>query len=125
MNNTVVLLIGRILLTPLFFVGGYNKLMNVAGTTGYFGKLGLPMPEVLTWLVIAVELGGALLIVIGWKTRWVALGMAGFTLLTALIGHKFWVDPGQAVQFLKNLGIMGGFILLAVAGPGRISADRS
>jgi len=125
MNNTVVLLIGRILLTPIFFVGGYNKLMNVAGTTGYFGKLGLPVPEVLTWLVIAVELGGALLIVIGWKTRWVAWGLAVFTLLTALIGHKFWVDPGQTVHFLKNIAIVGGFLMLAVAGPGRISADRS
>jgi putative oxidoreductase len=117
-------LIGRILLTLLFFVAGYNKLMNVAATAGYFGKVGLPMPDLLVWLVIATELVGGLLILIGWKTRVVAWIMAIFTVATAVIGHKFWVDPSQATQFLKNLAIAGGFIMLAYAGPGRISADK-
>jgi putative oxidoreductase len=129
MNNTVVPLLGRILLSGLFFVAGYNKLMNVAGTTGYFGKLGLPMPEVLVWAVIAVEVLGALLILIGWQTRLVAWGMAIFTVATAVVGHKFWgIDPAQFnnqfTQFLKNLAIAGGFLMLAACGPGRISADR-
>src|SRR4051812_43798559 len=123
--NPALPLVGRILLTPLFFVAGYNKLMNVAGTAGYFGKSGLPMPDLLVWIVIAIELGGALLILIGWKTRWVAWVMAIFTVATAVIGHKFWADPSQATQFLKNLGIAGGFIMLAYAGPGRLSADKA
>jgi putative oxidoreductase len=50
--------------------------------------------------------------------------MAIFTLLTALIGHKFWVDPSQMTNFLKNISIMGGFLMLAAAGPGRLSVDR-
>lgn len=129
MNNTLVPLFGRILLSGLFFVAGYNKLMNVAGTTGYFGKLGLPMPEVLVWAVIAVEVLGALLILIGWQTRLVAWGMAIFTVATAVVGHKFWgIDPAQFnnqfTQFLKNLAIAGGFLMLAACGAGRISADR-
>ena len=123
--NPALPLIGRILLTLLFFVAGYNKLMNVAGTAGYFGKLGLPMPDLLVWLVIATELVGGLLILIGWKTRLVAWIMAIFTVATAVIGHKFWVDPSQATQFLKNLGIAGGFLMLAYAGPGKISADKA
>jgi putative oxidoreductase len=122
--NPALPLIGRILLTLLFFVAGYNKLMNVAGTAGYFGKVGLPMPDLLVWLVIATELVGGLLILIGWKTRVVAWIMAIFTVATAVIGHKFWVDPSQATQFLKNLAIAGGFLMLAYAGPGRISADK-
>ncbi len=122
--NPALPLVGRILLTLLFFVAGYNKLMNVTGTAGYFGKLGLPMPDLLVWLVIAVELVGGLLILIGWKTRVVAWVMAIFTVATAVIGHKFWVDPSQATQFLKNLAIAGGFIMLAYAGPGKISADK-
>jgi putative oxidoreductase len=122
--NPALPLVGRILLTLLFLVAGYNKLMNVAGTAGYFGKLGLPMPDVTVWLVIAIELVGGLLILIGWKTRLVAWIMAIFTVATAVIGHKFWVDPSQATQFLKNLAIAGGFIMLAFAGPGRISADK-
>lgn len=129
MNNTVVPLAGRILLSLLFFVAGYNKLMATAGTAGYFGKLGLPMPDVLVWIVIAIELIGALLIVIGWQTRAVAWVMAIFTLAAAIFGHKFWgVDAAtfnaQFTQFLKNLAIMGGFLTLAAYGPGRLSVDR-
>lgn len=129
MNNTLVPLGGRILLSLLFFVAGYTKMMNVAGTTGCFGKLGLPMPEVLVWGVIAVEVLGALLILIGWQTRLVAWGMAIFTVATAVIGHKFWgIDPArfsnEFTQFLKNLAIAGGFLVLAACGPGKISADR-
>jgi putative oxidoreductase len=124
MNNTVVPLLARILLAALFVVAGYNKLMNPAGTAGYFGKLGLPAPEILVWVVIAVELLGSLLLVIGWQTRVVAWGMAIFTILTAVIGHKFWIDPSQMTNFLKNVSIMGGFLALAAAGPGRLSVDR-
>lgn len=124
MNNTLVPLASRILLSILFFVAGYNKITHVAGTAGYLGKLGLPMPDLLVWGVIAIELVGALLIVLGWQTRVVAWIMALFTLGTALIGHKFWIDPSQATQFMKNLGIMGGFLLLAAYGPGRASIDR-
>ena len=122
--NPAVPLIGRILLTLLFFVAGYNKLMSVAGTAGYFGKIGLPAPDLLVWAVIAIELVGGLLILIGWKTRVVAWVMAIFTVAAAVVGHKFWVDPSQATQFLKNLAIAGGFIMLAYAGPGRLSADK-
>lgn len=124
MNNSLVPLVGRILLAVLFLIAGYNKIMNVGGTVGYFGKLGLPMPDILVWVVIAVEILGGILLVIGWQTRVVAWGMAVFTILTALIGHKFWVDASQTTHFLKNLSIVGGFLMLAVAGPGRLSVDK-
>lgn len=124
MNNTIVPLIGRILLAALFLIAAYNKVTHVAGTTGYFGKLGLPMPDVLVWVVIAVEAVGGIFTVIGFQARVVAWGMAIFTLLTALIGHKFWIDPSQMTNFLKNLAIMGGFLMLAVGGPGRLSVDH-
>lgn len=124
MNNTVVPLIGRILLAILFLIAGYNKITNIGGTVGYFGKVGVPAPEILVWVVVAVELLGGLLLVIGWQTRIVAWGMAIFTLLTALIGHKFWVDPSQTTQFLKNLSIIGGFLVLAASGAGRLSVDK-
>ena len=129
MNNTLVPLLARALLSGLFLYAGYNKIVNVAGTAGYFGKLALPMPEILVWAVIAVELLGALLILVGWQTRLVAWAMAVFTVGTAIIGHKFWgIDPAQFnnqfTQFLKNLGIAGGFLMLAACGPGRLAVDR-
>jgi len=127
--NPIVQLLGRILLATLFLVAGFNKINNVAGTTGYLAKLGVPSPGILVWAVIATELLGGLLLVIGWKTRWVAWGMAIFTLLAAVLGHAFWNAEGaqysmQLTQFLKNLAIIGGFLMLAVAGPGSLSVDR-
>ena len=129
MNNTLVPLLGRLMLAALFLHAGYTKLMNVAGTAGYLGKLALPMPEVLVWGVIAIEILGALLIVLGWQTRPVAWIMAVFTVGTAVLGHKFWgIDPGQVgsqlTQFLKNVSIAGGFLMLAAYGPGKISVHR-
>src|SRR6185503_8891073 len=119
MRSAITLLAARILLGALFLVAGYNKITNVAGTTSYMGgKLGLPAPELMTWAVIAIELLGGLLLVIGWKTRWVAWGMAAFTVATAVIGHAFWKDPTQTTQFLKNMAIAGGFLALAMSGGG-------
>ena|SRR2546421_946112 len=129
MTNPIVPFVARILLAALFLVSGFNKISNVAGTTGYLGKLGLPSPGILVWAVIATELLGGLLLVIGWRTRWVAVGMAIFTLLTAVFGHAFWNFEGQQAsmqmtQFLKNLAIIGGFLMLWAGGPGRLSVDR-
>jgi putative oxidoreductase len=127
--NSLLLLLARALLAALFVFAGYLKITTMAATTGNFVKLGLPYPEVLVWLVIAVELLGALLVLIGWQTRLVAWGLAIFTVATAVIGHRFWgIDASQfnreLTQFLKNLAIAGGFVLLAVHGPGRLSVDR-
>lgn len=108
---------------------GIGKIGNVAGTAGYFGKLGLPGGEAMVYAVIAVEILGGLLILVGWKTRIVAWIMAVFTIGTAVLGHAFWGLEGaqmnnQLTQFLKNFAIAGGFLLLAWAGPGRYSLDK-
>jgi putative oxidoreductase len=127
MNHSAVL-VGRILLALIFLVAGYRKLMAVAGSAGYFAKLGFPMPEVMVWVAIAIELGGAILLIVGWKTRWVAWLLALFTLVAAFAAHRFWeVDAAQYANqmnhFLKNIAIVGGFIILAATGPGALSVD--
>jgi len=127
--NSMVLFVSRILLATLFLVAGFNKLSGVDRTIAYLAKQGVPAPNVMVWAVIAAELGGGLLLVLGWKTRWVAWFMAAFTLAAAFIGHAFWNFEAQQAtlqmtQFLKNLAIVGGFLLLASAGPGRVSLDR-
>ena len=126
--NHSALLAGRILLALLFLVAGYRKLMAVAGSAGYFAKLGFPMPEVMVWVAIAIELGGAILLIVGWKTRWVAWLLALFTVIAAFAAHRFWeVDAAQYANqmnhFLKNIAIVGGFIILAATGPGALSVD--
>ena len=126
--NHSALLVGRILLALVFLNAGYRKLMAVAGSAGYFGKLGFPMPEVLVWVAIAIELGGAILLIVGWKTRWAAWLLALFTLVATFAAHRFWeVDAAQYANqmnhFMKNIAIIGGFIILAATGPGALSVD--
>jgi putative oxidoreductase len=126
--NHSAMLVGRILLSLVFLNAGYRKLMAVAGSAGYFGKLGFPMPEVLVWVAIAIELGGAILLIVGWKTRWAAWLLALFTLVATFAAHRFWeVDAAQYANqmnhFMKNIAIVGGFIILATTGPGALSVD--
>ena len=128
MRNSPAMLVGRILLALVFLVAGWRKLMAVAGTAGYFTKLGLPMPEVLAWVAIAIELGGAILLIVGWQTRWAALLLALFTVIAAFAAHRFWEfdaaqQANQMNHFLKNLAIVGGMIILAATGPGALSVD--
>ena len=122
-------LVGRILLASLFLVAGIRKLMAPAASAGYFAKLGFPMTDVLVWVVIAVEIGGALLLILGWKTRWAAYALALFTLIASFAAHRFWEisDAGQYANqmnhFLKNMAIVGGMLILAATGPGPQSVD--
>ncbi|HEX3098833.1 MAG TPA: DoxX family protein [Usitatibacter sp.] len=127
-SNTAAL-VGRILLALIFVVSGFGKIGGFEGVAGYIGSKGLPMPEVLAALTVALELGGGILLIAGYKTRWVAVLFFLWLIPTTLIFHKFWgLDPKTAQQmqihFLKNVSIMGGMLLLAAFGPGAWSFDR-
>ena len=119
-------LVGRILLGLIFVISGYGKISGFAGVTGFIASKGLPMPEVLAALTVVLELGGGLLILSGWKSRWVALVIFLWLIPTSFIFHPFWSAPAaqaaaQQIQFLKNVSIMGGMLLLVAFGPGRYS----
>lgn len=103
---------GRILLAVLFLMAGIGKLgAGYAATQGYMQSMGVP-PTLLP-LVIALEIGGAAALILGWYTRWAALALAGFSLASAAIFHNNFGDQIQMIMFLKNGAIAGG--LLAVA----------
>jgi len=113
---------GRVLLALLFLLAGVGKLGTYNATAAYMSSVGVPAS--LLPAVIAVELLGSLAIIVGWKTRAVALLLAGFSLVTALVFHKNFADQIQMIMFLKNISIAGGFLLLVAHGAGPLSLDR-
>jgi putative oxidoreductase len=115
-------IVGRVLLVVLFLVSGVGKIGAYSGTVAYMSSLGVP--GALLPIVIAVEVLGGIAIVLGWKTRAMALLLAGFSLLTAMIFHHNFGDQIQSIMFLKNLSIAGGFLVLAANGAGPVSLDR-
>jgi putative oxidoreductase len=109
----------RALMALIFIIAGVRKLLAFAGTADYFSHLGLPLPELATALTIALEIGGGLALLFGLYLPVVAAVLGVFTVATAVIGHPFWAaEPaqfnGQLNNFLKNVAMAGGFLLLAL-----------
>ena len=124
-----LLLACRILLALVFVFIGWGHLTNYAGAVAYFTKWEFPVPQGAAVLAILFELGGGILLVIGWKTRWAALALALYTLVALAVAHRWWTyDAAQSFNqyshFLKNLAIIGGMLVLAAIGPGRYSVDK-
>lgn len=114
-------LLARILLSLLFIIAGYGKVQDVAGFTGYMTSGGVP--ALLAWPTIALELLGGLAVLFGLLTRPAALALGGFSILTALLFHLVPSDAMQMVNFWKNAGLAGGFLLLGLHGGGAYSLD--
>jgi putative oxidoreductase len=126
-QNTVVL-VGRILLGLIFILSGFGKIAGFDGTVGYIASAHLPLPSVVAALTILIELGGGLALVTGFYTRQAALVLAVFSVLAGFIFHNFWAAAeaqrmAQQINFLKNLSIAGGMLVLAAFGPGTLSVD--
>ncbi|MTD41194.1 DoxX family membrane protein [Erwinia sp. CPCC 100877] len=118
----VGILAARILMPVLFIVAGWGKITAYSDTQQYMEAMGVP--GFLLPLTILLEFGGGLAILFGFLTRTTALITALFTLLTAFLFHSNFADGVNSTMFLKNLTIAGGYLLLAIFGPGAISLDR-
>ncbi len=127
--NEFLLLIGRIAIALIFVSSGAEKFMALPAASTEIGSRHLPMPDVLAVASATLELGGGILIVIGWQTRLLALALALFTAVAAYFFHDFWhYPPGNQhinamIHFMKNISMIGGFLVLAAAGAGRYSLD--
>lgn len=119
--NAYFSLLGRVGLSLIFIISGWGKIGGYAATQGYMESMGVP--GALLPLVIALELGGGLAILAGVATRWVAIALAGFSIISALIFHANFADQMQAISFWKNVAIAGGFLMLAANGPGPLSLE--
>jgi len=127
-SDDLVLLMGRLALGVIFVKSGLQKLMGLSAFAASLAARGVPQSA--TWAAIgaAVEFIGGILIVTGFRTREASLLMILFVIVATGISHRFWeyADAArrlQESQFFKNLSILGGFLLLFVAGSGRFGLD--
>jgi putative oxidoreductase len=122
-------LAGRILISIIFIMSGFNKIGGFANTSGWIASKGLPMADVLTAASIVIELGGAAMIVLGYKARLGAAALFLWMIPVTFVFHNFWAMPAdqqmmQSIMFFKNLGLMGGMLIITGLGSGPLSVDR-
>lgn len=115
-------LLGRLFLAMIFIQSGLSKMSDYAATQGYMDAMAVS--SALLPLVIALEVVGGIAIVIGFKARLVALAMAGFSLLSALLFHTNFSDHTQTIMLMKNIAIAGGFLMIVAHGAGAYALDN-
>ena len=115
-------LLGRLFLAMIFIQSGLSKMSDYAATQGYMDAMGVS--SALLPLVIALEVVGGIAIIIGFKARLVALAMAGFSLLSALLFHTNFSDETQTIMLMKNIAIAGGFLMIVAHGAGAYALDN-
>jgi len=129
MSRNLLLLLSRLLLAAPFIPSGFHALTDIAGTTGYFAGLGLPLPMLAAWGTALFELVAGLLILVGFQTTIAALLLAAFCVAAGFIGHYGQGGDDPMLTFLhgqmlmKDIAIAGGFLALAMAGAGAWSID--
>jgi putative oxidoreductase len=118
-------LLGRILIAVgLFIPAGFGKITGFQGAVGYAESAGVPFPALAIAAAIAIEFGGGLLLLVGYKARWAAAAMALFSVVTAIFFHRDFADQMQMINFQKNLAIAGGLLAFVYFGAGPMSIDN-
>ncbi len=120
--NPVFSLAGRVMIALIFVLAGLSKISAIEGTQGYMEAMGLS--GILIYPTILFEVAAGLAMIAGFKTRYVALALAGFSLLSALIFHNQLGDQTQFILFMKNVAMAGGLLFLARYGAGELSIDN-
>lgn len=121
-STAAAALLGRLLLAALFILEGWSKVTAYGPTVAYMQAFGVP--ALLAPPVIALEIGGGLMLAVGWQTRIAALALAVFCVLAAVLFHGGLADRSQVLHFEKDLAIAGGLLVLFAFGAGRYAIDR-
>ena len=124
-QGNVVPFIGRILMATIFILSGLGKIGAPAATQGYITAMGMPAPMLAFLGAVVVELGGGLLLLLGYRTKLVAAALAIFSVVTAFIFHHNLADQNQMIHFLKNFAMAGGLLQFVAYGAGRIALDNT
>lgn len=115
--SKVVYPVGRAFLGALFFISGINKILGFSYVAGWMANSGVPAANLLLAVTIVIEVLGGLMLITGYKARLAAVIMALFLVPVTLVFHAFWSADAanfqnQLTQFLKNLSILGGMLLV-------------
>lgn len=118
-------LVGRIFLALIFLLSAFNKITGFNGTLGFMQSAGIPFTALALVIAIALELGGSVSLILGLKAKWGAWALIIFTIPVTLIFHNILIDSSQINQFMKNLAIIGGLLLVTAYGSGPFSLDKN
>jgi putative oxidoreductase len=129
MTNFIAL-VARILLAYLFVQAGISKIGGIDHTATSIASHGLPLPNILAWCAVVLEIGGGLALAAGLLARCAALALAAYTLALALIFHAYRLAPaaeasGQRAIFYNHLSIIGGMLAIVAFGAGCLSLDAA
>jgi putative oxidoreductase len=122
-TNDAASFLGRLLLSVIFVLSGFQKLAEFSGTVAFMGSEGLPLPFVAAIAAVLVECVGGILLIVGYRTRLTGIVLALWCIATALVAHRNFGNQDQMIHFLKNVAMAGGFLQLAAFGAGGWSLD--
>ena len=127
MDSKWQLILGRLLLSVIFILSGLGKIPHFGDVAGMMASKGIPLATIALVITLFIEIGGGLMVLTGFKARYAALVIAIWLIPVTLIFHRFWGIPaadqqGQMINFLKNVAIMGGLLVLAYASPEKSTA---
>ena len=122
-QSDAIALAGRVLMSVIFLMSGFHKLMTPSDTIRHIAADGLPLPPAAYLVAVACEFGGGLAILLGWQTRLAAAVLVLFCLFTAATVHYQPGNAAQMVNFWKNLTMAGGFLYVLAYGGGAFSLD--
>ena len=129
-SSNITSLVGRLLISQIFLFSGVTKIAMYSHIVGFAAAKGIPMPGIAIALAAATEILGGLAILVGFQTRAAAWLLFLYLIPATLIFHNFWALSGaehqeQFMNFIKNLTIMGGLLILAASGAGGFSVDKA
>lgn len=116
--------VGRFLMSLIFILSGVFKLMAFSGVADMMAGKGIPLAKATLALTLIIEIGGGLLLLTGFQARLTSLVLAAFLVPVTLTFHNFWAYQGaqqqdQMSNFLKNLAIIGGLLVVAATSLGK------
>lgn len=119
----MLMVFGRLLMSAIFIQSGISGLIHLGGTVDYFRSLGVPLPWVTIWIVLAIEIAGGLALIFGYRTR-LASGVLGlFSIAAGLIGHSNLGEPRELQMLMKDIAVAGGLFYFLAHGAGLLSLD--